>query len=285
MAWLAAGMVVLAAGLALAVLAPWQRPPAPAEPPAPATAARPTEFPAEQIRSMLFASLQPVTLANCDMQRFGEERDGGYLLCANLLGGVRAGYSYGISGYDGWGCQVATTLDVPVHQYDCFDTRQPACPGNTTFHAECVGSEPAVIEGRPYDTIERHLARNGHASVHVVMKLDVEGSEWDAFLQMPDAVLERIDQLAVEFHRVDEPRFVTVIERLKRFFHVANLHMNNHACEPGHEPFPAWAYEVLFVSRRLGQVDASAPPRAPFHPLDTANTTLVPDCQINGSGN
>lgn len=150
LAWLGAGLVLIAAGLALAIFAPWQRPPAPAQPPAPASPARPSEFPAGQIRSMLFASLQPVTLANCDMQRFGEGRDGGYL---------------------------------------------------------------------------------------------------------------------------------------KRFFHVANLHMNNHACEPGHEPFPAWAYEVLFVSRRLGQVDAGAPPRAPFHPLHTANTTLVPDGQINGSGN
>jgi hypothetical protein len=110
LAWLAAGLVLLAAGLTLAIVASWERPPAPPQsaPPAPPPTRFPSAFPVEQIRSMLSESLQPVTLANCEMQRFGEERDGGYLLCANLLGGVRAGYSYGISGYDGWGCQVAT---------------------------------------------------------------------------------------------------------------------------------------------------------------------------------
>ena len=38
-------------------------------------------------------------------------------LCANLLGDVKSAYSYGISGYDQWGCDVSTRLRVPVHQY------------------------------------------------------------------------------------------------------------------------------------------------------------------------
>ena len=71
---------------------------------------------AAQRRQMLFAEIQPVRLANCELERFGEKADGGYLLCGNLLGEAGSAYSYGISGYDGWGCDVSTRLDVRVHQ-------------------------------------------------------------------------------------------------------------------------------------------------------------------------
>lgn len=227
----------------------------------------------------LFDELQPVTLRNCEMQRFGEAHDGGYLLCKNLLDGVTAGYSYGISGYDGWGCDVSTRLMVPVHQYDCFDTRQPACAGDTTFHAECIGPTSAIVDGRRFDTLERQIAATGQGSSRVVVKMDVEGAEWDALLGASKSVLERIDQMAVEFHGVDDAKYVAAVRRLKEYFYVANLHINNHSCAPGLEPFPAWAYEVLFVAKRLAEVDPAAPPRQPFHPLDAPNTLALPDCQ------
>ena len=70
-----------------------------------------------------------MSLANCQFERFGEPNDGGYLLCGNLLATSESAYSYGIAGYDGWGCDVSRRLNVPLHQYDCFDTRRPACPG------------------------------------------------------------------------------------------------------------------------------------------------------------
>lgn len=229
-------------------------------------------------RQQLFAALQPVTLANCELKRFGEAHDGGYLLCANLLDNVKAGYSYGISGYDGWGCDVATTLQVPVHQYDCFDTRRPACVSGTVFHAECVATAPAEIDGRRFDAMANQMAANGDRGAHVVVKMDVEGAEWDAFLTAPDDTLDRIDQLIVELHGNGEPRFLKAVSRLKGVFHVANLHMNNYACTGGQAPFGAWAYEVLFVNKRIAT--AGAPRATAFHGLDTPNTLVQPDCQV-----
>ena len=82
-----------------------------------------------RLRRSLFAAVQPVRLSNCELKRFGEANDGGYVMCGNLLGAVQAGYSYGISGYDGWGCQVSRELKVRVHQYDCFDVHEPVCAG------------------------------------------------------------------------------------------------------------------------------------------------------------
>jgi Methyltransferase FkbM domain len=243
----------------------------------------------EQRRGLL-ETLKPVALANCTLQRFGEVHDGGYLMCGNLLGSVKSGYSYGISGYDKWGCDISTQFKVTVHQYDCFNTTQPACPeGRTVFHAECVGDRQTSIEGRPFDTVANQLARNGDRARRVVLKMDVEGAEWDSFLSAPNDVYERIDQMAVEFHWlrdetgwVQTEKYLRVVLRLKQFFEIAHIHFNNYGCLTDLEPFPAWAYEVLFVNKRLAVVDPSGKAGG-LHPLDAPNSPALADCQPKGA--
>ena len=240
----------------------------------------PAEYLTEtEIKKALFDLVQPIRLANCDLVRFGEDNDGGYLMCGNLLDDVQVGYSYGISGYDGWGCEVSTRLDVAVHQYDCFDTRRPAClDADTRFHAECVSGARHVEEGRLFDTVPSQIAANGDSGKRLILKIDVEGAEWDALLHTPDDVLQRVDQIAAEFHGIEEKRFSAVINRLRRFFYVAHLHYNNNSCSDWFAPFPAWVYEVLFVSKRLGIPDDAGAFVGP-HLLDMPNNPTKSDCQ------
>ena len=230
-------------------------------------------------RQTLFDLLQPVVLSNCDLVRLGEPNDGGYLMCGNLLDRVEAGYSYGIANYDQWGCDIATRLRVPLHQYDCFDTRRPVCgTAKTTFHAECVADVRKDEDGRVFDSMANQFARNGDGAKRLVVKMDVEGAEWDSLLHTSDETLERIDQLAIELHFMNEPKHIEVVKRLKQFFHIVHLHFNNHACAERIEPFPAWAYEVLFVNKRIGVVDESKRWSGP-HRLSAPANPRHPDCQ------
>ena len=235
-----------------------------------------------QTREALYAAFTPVHLTNCTLQRFGNANDGGYVMCANLMSAAQSGYSYGIAGEDAWGCDVAARTGIPIHQYDCFDTRPPACPGGSMmFHAECVGPERATIEDRPFDSIVNQIAANGDSGKRLIVKMDVEGSEWRSLAAAPDHVLEAIDQLAVEFHRVDEPHFLETAARLNGFFLAANLHQNNYECRPGYDPFPGPVFEVLFVNKRIAVADAGV--RATFpSPLDAPNAPGRPDCQQFG---
>jgi len=236
------------------------------------------DFRSAQVRKALFTEIQPVHLTNCELRRFGEPHDGGYPLCENLLGRVKSGYSYGISGYDGWGCEVSRRLRVRVHQYDCFNLTEPSCPGGqTTFHGECIGTSKETQDGRPFDTLANQFARNGDVSTPIVMKIDVEGAEWDSFLSAPDNALSQIDQLDVEFHEVDDPKYVETIRRLKQFFYVAHVHYNNYSCDPSLAPFPAWAFEVLFVSKRIAMSDGVPAPAAAN--VDAPNKPSADDCQ------
>ena len=89
----------------------------------------------------------------------------------------RAGYSYGINGYDGWGCEVASATGKPVHQYDCFNTDVPRCDASTVFHAECVGPRTEILQGRPFGSLSQHLTSNGEFGRRVIVEMDIEGAE------------------------------------------------------------------------------------------------------------
>ena len=111
-----------------------------------------------------------------------------------------------------------------------------------------------------------------------MLKIDVEGAEWSSLRSAPDEILGQIDQMAVEFHGIEGQQSVAVVERLKKFFEVAHIHFNNASCIRGMEPFPAWAYEVLFVSKRLAVVDRSRKASG-LEAVDARNVPYFLDCQ------
>ena len=236
------------------------------------------------VREALYAALAPRHVTNCELQRFGSVNDGGYLMCGNLLTPAQAVYSYGIDGADDWGCDVAGPLNLPLHQYDCFNTAAPRCSGHAVpqFHAECVGPERATVEGRPFDTIAAQIDTNGDTGKRLVMKMDVEGWEWRSLATAPDHVLKAIDQLAIEFHRVEDRAYLETAARLNEFFYVAHVHHNNYECRPGFEPFAGPVFEALLVSKRIAVTDPRVDARGPS-PLDAPNNPALADCQAPAS--
>ena len=86
--------------------------------------------------------------------------------------------------------------------------------------------------------------------------------------------------MAMELHDFshDIQQFIKTVDKLRRFFYVAHLHFNNYSCTAGLEPFPASAYEVLFVSKRIGVPDPNGSATLP-NPADAPNNPTVPDCQ------
>ena len=236
---------------------------------------------ARATRIALFEELKPVTLKNCSLRRYGGANDGGYLMCGNLVQGIQSLYSYGIDTEDNWGCELSGQLKAPVHQYDCFTEERPRCErGYFVFHDECVGDRTETIDGRRFDTLTNQIARNGDTLSRLIVKIDVEGAEWDSLAATPDAVLDRIEQMPMELHGVDERRFLALVRRLKTRFHLVNLHFNNHSCTPDAAPLPSRAYQVLWVHKRIGVLDPDAPFPAPPSPLNAPDNRRLRDCQL-----
>lgn len=240
----------------------------------------------------LFDELRPVSLKNCRFSRFGGKNDGGYLLCENLVSQVESAYSYGIGGEDNWGCDVSSKYGLRVHQYDCFDTRRPICASAGArfhFNEECVGSKRQDIDGKPFDTLTNQIARNGDQNKKLVVKMDVEGDEWESLLRTPDETLQEIDQLVVELHhdRNNLPDKLLLIRRLKTMFYIVNVHFNNFACRGRllqlilPSPLPSSALQVLFVSKRLGIPDPQTRKEALRNPLESPDNPSWSDCQAS----
>jgi hypothetical protein len=236
---------------------------------------------ARRLREAILAELQPVVLKNCTLKRFGSANDGGYLMCENLIEPLDAAYSYGVGPNDDWACELSRRYHIRVHQYDCFDPARPTCDGGTfVFHDECVGDRSGYRESRFFDTLQNQISKNGDTGRRLVIKMDIEGGEWDSLLAAPEELLVSIPQIAMEMHGFDSPKIVEVLRKLKRNFYLVNLHFNNWSCTPKAAPLPAWAYQTHWVNKRIGVPDPTAPFAAPMSPLNAPDSPTWPDCQL-----
>jgi hypothetical protein len=234
-----------------------------------------------KLREAILAELQPVTLKNCTFKRFGSANDGGYLMCENLIEPLDAAYSYGVGPNDDWGCDVSRRYHVPVHQYDCFDPARPTCNGGRfVFHDECVGDRSESKGTRFFDTLENQIRRNGDIGRSVIIKMDIEGAEWDSLFAAPDELLSSIPQITMEMHGYDDPKILEVIRKLKRNFYLVNLHFNNWSCTSKAAPLPAWAYQTHWVNKRIGVSNPAAPVPVPMSPLNAPDSPTWRDCQL-----
>ena len=237
---------------------------------------------ARRLREAILAELQPVVLKNCTLKRFGSANDGGYLMCENLIEPLDAAYSYGVGPNDDWACDVSRRYHVPVHQYDCFDPARPTCDGGTfVFHDECVGDRSERRGSHLFDTLENQIKKNGDTGRHLIIKMDIEGAEWNSLLAAPDELLASIPQITMEMHGFDDPKIVEALRKLKRNFYPVNLHFNNWSCTPKAAPLTAWAYQTHWVNKRIGVPDPVAPFPAPMSPLNAPDSPTWPDCQLH----
>jgi hypothetical protein len=235
-----------------------------------------------QAQAILWDEVQPVALSNCNLKRYGGPHDGGYLMCENFVKGIESAYSYGIDQEDNWGCEVSKQAGgIPIHQYDCFTDKRPTCPeGKFVFHPECIGDKASTMDGKPFDTLSAQLAKNGDSKKRVIVKMDIEGAEWDSLLATPDEVFDNIDQLPMELHGVNQQKYIDLVKKLKRKFHLVSVHFNNHVCHPSdHKPFPSYAFQVLFVNKRIGKLDPAGKPHVPGTPPHAPDAPNMTDCQ------
>lgn len=233
----------------------------------------------KNFKQKIFSELRPVYLKNCTMKRFGSAYDGGYVMCENLLNNVQSAYSYGIGGNDDWGCDISKKYNLIVHQYDCFDANQPVCiEGKFIFHSECIGDKLIRKDNKIFDNLSNQIIKNNDQGKRVVVKMDVEGDEWNSLLVTPEATLSNIDQLVVEFHAwgFQEEFCNSIIQKLKKTFYIVNLHINNCCCPDKFLP-SKMGFEVLFVNKKIGIINEVK--IFPGNPLDSPNLPEEKDCQ------
>ena len=211
--------------------------------------------------------------------RIGGAGDGGYVL-VDRLRPAQPVMSFGV------GPSVAFDRDLAErgHPVLLFDHTIEALPGehaDFTWYREGVAG--AADRATRLFTLADHMAKLPHGPDAPILKLDVEGAEWDVLARTPIALLRRFEQIVVELHelpRLEESRFREMARRalaaMSSAFTLCHVHANNFGAIQTVCGFPVPdTLEATYIRSDLVQAAASTT----FYPtpLDTGNCLDWPD--------
>lgn len=206
--------------------------------------------------------LAPCITENMELVRVGGEADGGYLMIKdfNVSGVISIGVGRNVS----WD-QAVSNQNIPIVLFDPTIRRLPSKVPNSRFLRLGVSGNPAKSD---YKTLEEliGLARfNGQEDL--LLKMDVEGSEWECLEVTRPETLTRFRQMIFEFHDFhrlltsgQSERVINVLSRLRQGHMPIHVHANNYGrvARYGRYWFPD-ALEVTYARRDLFDSDMRRP--------------------------
>ena len=162
---------------------------------------------------------------NLEKHRVGEGHDGGYVM-AHDWQGVQEAVSVGIGDNVNWDLDVAQQ-GILVHQYDASLQAPPVSHPQFDFHSLQVTD----IAGARALTLERATP-----ACESVLKMDIDGQEWQVLDFVNEKVLTNYRQIVVEFHGLHlmvnpmlRERYARVWSKLLANHRCIHVHGNNYA--------------------------------------------------------
>ncbi len=162
--------------------------------------------------------------------RIGPQTDGGYVFVDDMTPDQTV-VSYGI----GAECRLDLEFAQRGHRVLMFDHTiagvDPRHPGMHFFREGVAGRSN---EAEHLYSIADHLVRHRVEGQRLILKMDVEGSEFDALISTPEDVLLRFEQMVMEvhyLHLLGDPgyraMFCQLFRKLNRHFTLFHVHANN----------------------------------------------------------
>lgn len=232
-----------------------------------------------KIRSTL-GLISPVKALNKPKRRVGGPTDGGYVMLDDL-DDISVCYSLGVGPDVSWDVELASR-GAMIFQYDHTVESVPAAHTNFRWFKTGITHDEALQpDMRRLDTL---IQENGHADLsNMILKIDIEGHEWDCLDVLDPAVFDQFQQIVAEFHGLRmlnldsfRARAHRVFSSIRRSHEVIHVHGNNFGGMSIVHGIPiADCIELSFVNRRY---HAFGPCTEVFPTeLDTANNLNGPD--------
>jgi hypothetical protein len=182
--------------------------------------------------------------------RIGRANDGGYVLLDNMTE-ISCALSFGIRDDCSWDLEIAGR-GIEVYQFDPSVEAPPVAHPRFHFFKKMISAHQ-TDRSESLDSVLAMLPSNGS----VVLKLDIEGFEWEMFEAASLHGLRRISQIVCEFHNFSRiadaqwrRRATAAMMKLKSIFEVVHVHGNNYGpmLLVANVPFPEYA-EVTLANR------------------------------------
>ena len=162
--------------------------------------------------------------------RIGPNTDGGYIL-VNDISAHQTIISYGI------GTEYRFEIEMAERGHDVYmfdHTIEAIQAENKKLHFFREGVAGRTDISQNLFSIKDHLHRHQIRGDRLILKLDVEGSEFDALEAVPDDTLDRLEQIILEVHWLNNlddlafrDRFRKIFRRLNSVFTLYHVHANN----------------------------------------------------------
>jgi hypothetical protein len=184
--------------------------------------------------------LKPYDFPNSKRVRLGSDGDGGYVLLNKGLENIEVVYSYGVETNSDFEVMFCEKYNATAQLYDHTVDGAPLQKNFLRFKKEGVGSKKTTHQ----NTIENHINQNGDSNKRLILKMDVEGAEWDTLFHIPNAILGLFEQIVVEVHDLHSvpPNYdgknlskltiekrTNVLKKINSLFYLYHVHANNYA--------------------------------------------------------
>ena len=181
-----------------------------------------------QIR-VLLRLLRPVRIDEFAKIRVGSEFDGGYIQLDDYKR-LSLALSLGIANNDDWDLATARR-GIPVKQFDHTIDRAPSNHSLLEFNCRKI----AGVKSSDAVTLPELVAQHADGNQpNIILKIDIEGEEWDVFDHVDCVTLACFAQIICEFHylhKLHDPGFydtaLRVFKKLHDLFAVFHVHANN----------------------------------------------------------
>ena len=160
--------------------------------------------------------------------RLGKKYDGGYVLLDDFSEDMHV-YSFGIAQDVSFEKELAERgLQIFMHDHTIANLPEQ----HTNFHFNKVGISHI-------DELENHklsmktlLEQNGDLENHnLILKMDVEGAEWDFITHTPTKILSQFRQITLELHRLTDisqrEKILSALNKLNETHQAVWIHANN----------------------------------------------------------
>ena len=203
----------------------------------------------------LASLLRPWAGDDLSLARVGGPSDGGYVMAVPI--DVDCAISIGIGPDVSWDLEIAA-MGIPVHMFDPTIKRLPqGVPGGHFYRAGIAGAE---YRGNKYMSLAG-LLELAHVSglKEMILKVDVEGSEWHALAEDSGFSLACFQQVICEFHNISDLHDVSkarqmlqVLRFLRKSHTPIAVHANNYDRLVAFDRnwFPN-SIEVTFIRKQL----------------------------------
>jgi len=154
-----------------------------------------------------------------EMKRYGRDEDGGYVIYDDPLGATHL-LGYGVDKDVSFENELTEAWGIKAHIFDHTIDEVPLTGANVTYLKEGIGA----VDAPPLFSLENHVKRFVPDGSNFVLKMDVEGAEWDV---LEKADLSRVSQLIVEFHDLEQHLSFDLFKKLNETFYLVHIHGNN----------------------------------------------------------